>query len=1140
MNHIYKISLFLSFIVIFSGCNKYTKEASHSNKGVDKVETTIEETSRFEIVSAERSNIRFNNILKESEYMNGLFYEYFYNGSGVAVGDFNNDGWEDIYFVSTISKNKLYLNNKNLNFIDVTMQANADSGLGFDSGVTTVDINQDGLLDIYICRTGRFEKEVPRRNALLVNKGIKNGIPQFEDMADSYGLDSPAFSTQAGFFDYDNDGDLDMFLINHGIDTYPESKIAEFKKTTSKYRGERLFRNDKGYFKDVTKEAGIVNNMLGYGLGLGFGDLNNDGWADIYISNDFSGQDHLYINNQNGSFKEVAKKTTMHISNFSMGNDIADFNNDGWLDVIAVDMMSEDNYGMKTSMSSMNPARFYRHVDAGLHHQYMYNTLQLNNGVDQKSELPKFSDIAQLSGVSSTDWSWAPLFIDMDNDGDKDLFISNGIKRDFRNNDFVKFRSKKEAALKSGDVNVKKTFVIDLLNKMPSKKKYNYFYKNDNALSFSKMEVTQPETNSNGAAYADFDNDGDIDLVVNNSDDPAYIYENKTNEINTNFYVKFEFKGPENNKNAIGTRVKLYQGDNQQLQEHYISKGFQSSVSHIMHFGLGNKSKIEKVEITWFDGSQETLLNVEANQLIQLSYKNAKKRQNLKPSNDSIMFEDITDDHNLIVKHEENEFFDFDREEMLPHRMSTTGPALAVADINGDGLDDFYIGGATGYSGRLFLQRDNGTFIKDETNNFEKDKIFEDVDALFLDVENDGDLDIYVVSGGNEFSQGSPNLQDRLYLNNGKGVFKRVKKSLPYFGISGSRVKAADYDNDGDLDLFVGGRQVPGKYPFSGKSLLLRNDSKENIVKFTDVTGMQAPMLNDLGMVTDAVWIDIDNDSLLDLIVVGEWMPITVLKNIGNSFINKTKEHQLQTQTGWWNSIAAADFDDDGDTDFIAGNLGLNYKYKAIPKEPFEIYAKDFDNNSALDIVLGYYNGGDLYPLRGRECSSSQIPIIKEKFPTYNEFGSATLAMVYGQQNLENALHYKVNTFANTFFENKGNSTFVPKPFENTAQLSSVNDILIEDFNKDKKLDVLMIGNLYGSEVETPRNDAGYGFYLKGSNNKNKPPFETVSSQESGLYVEGDSKAIRLLKLKNSKALLIAKNDDFLQLVELKETNLNP
>ncbi|WP_420601080.1 VCBS repeat-containing protein [Flagellimonas sp.] len=1096
-----------------------------------KSEKNIADMPLFETVPSSVSKITFKNDLKETEFMNGIFYEYFYNGSGVAVGDFNNDGWEDIYFVSTLGNNRLYLNEQNMTFRDVTNSSGADSGKGFDSGVTVVDINQDGLLDIYVCRTGRFKEEAPRKNALMVNMGIKNGVPVFKEMAASYGLDDPSFSTQAGFFDYDRDGDLDMFLINHGIDTYPESKIEVFANSSSKYRGERLFRNDNGKFKDVTKESNIINNMLGYGLGIAFGDLNNDEWPDVYVSNDFSGQDHMYINQKDGTFQEIAKKSTGHISNFSMGNDIADYNNDGLLDIITVDMMAEDNFGIKTSMSGMNPARFYHHVEAGLHHQYMYNTLQLNNGVDPKDNLPKFSEVAQISGIASTDWSWSPLFVDMDNDGYKDLFISNGIKRDFRNNDFNIYRKKREEALKSGDKGVRSNFVADLLGKMPQRKKTNYFYLNNGDLTFKKLEVQQPATSSNGAAYADFDNDGDIDFVVNNADDIAYIYKNNATQLNQNNYLKLKIIGSPKNKNGIGARIKLSYNDNLQIQENYISRGFQSAISSVMHFGLEKIDIIDKVEIIWNDGKMQTLEKVKANQLLTIDYKNAKQKEdvNSNETRKQYLFTDISDDILLKVKHEENPFNDFQREELLPHRMSTLGPALAVADINGDDLDDFFLGGAIGQSGKIYLQQPNGSFMVSSSPVFHKDKGYEDMSAIFNDFDGDGDVDLYVASGGNEYDSGSMYLQDRLYLNDGEGSFIKASNALPQLRSSASCVISGDYDNDGDLDLFIGGRQKPGKYPHPGDSYILRNESSNGIPKFRDVTDDLNIELKNIGMVTDAAWVDINKDDNIDLIVVGEWMSPTLYLNNGKTF---DKQSDFSNETGWWNTITTADIDQDNDMDFVLGNLGLNYKYKASMQEPFEIYANDFDNNNTLDIVLGYYNSGELFPLRGRECSSNQIPSIKKKFQTYNEFGSATLIDVYGENALKNALHYEASNFASSIVKNNLDNGFEITPLDNYLQLSSINDIAIDDFDNDGIFDMVVVGNLYGSEIETPRNDASYGMFLKGKTNGG---YTAILPYESGLFVGGDSKVVEVLRTNSGKALLIGKNDGYLQLVKINE-----
>ncbi len=1130
MSIISQPDLWLAFFVfMMMSCGK--KEINDHSK----VSMDTNPPSLFTLVSPQRSKITFRNDLKETNSMNGIFYEYFYNGSGVAVGDFNNDGWEDIYLVSTLSKNRLYLNKKALVFEDVTDLSGADSGKGFDAGVTVVDINRDGLLDIYVCRTGRFKDDLPRRNALMINQGVKNGIPHFKEMAADYGLDDPSFSTQAGFFDYDRDGDLDMFLINHGIDTYPDNAIEIFKDQPSNYRGERLYRNDNNKFIDVTQQAGIINNMLGYGLGLAFGDLNNDQWPDIYVSNDFSGQDHLYINQQDGSFSEVAKKATRHISNFSMGNDIADFNNDGWLDIVVVDMMAEDNYGIKTSMSSMDPERFYEHVNAGLHYQYMYNTLQLNNGLISRDNIPKFSDVAQLAGISSTDWSWAPLFVDMDNDGDKDLFISNGIKRDFRNNDFVNYRNKREQALKSGDITDKKSFVSDLLNVMPSRKKQNYFYVNAGNLKFEKMPNTQaigPETNSNGAANADFDLDGDIDFVMNNVDNVAFIYENHASDLYKNHYIKIKLVGSDSNPEGIGSRIKISQGKNQQIQELYVNRGFQSAVSQTLHFGLGDNSQLDQLSVIWPDGSFQTLSDIGADNTITLRYEDASAQLN-EGDIENFQFKDLTRDVHLRHKHIENEFDDFGRESLLPHKMSALGPGVAIGDVNADGLDDFFVGGALGKPGVIFTQNKTGDFMATGSNSaFITDKAFEDTGCLFFDVEGDGDLDLYVASGGNEYDQGSPYLQDRLYINNGAGDFQRAKKALPSLFSSSSRVRVADFDGDGDQDLFVGGRQQPGKYPLPGDSYLLRNDRNSGEIKFTDVTQQVAPMLKKMGMVTDAVWVDIDGDRQQDLVVVGEWMPIKVLKNTNGHFSDVTKEAKLDQMTGWWYSVAAADIDRDGDLDLVAGNLGLNYKYKANHTEPFEIFAHDFDDNGSLDIVLGYHNNGHLYPLRGRECSSGQTAFIKEKFPTYNAFGNATLEEVYGIEKVRQSLHYQANTFATCIFKNNGIGGFSMVPLDNLAQVSSVNAIVIDDINEDGYEDLVLAGNLYHSEVETPRNDAGYGMYLKNDGNGS---YNTVASFKSGLYIDGNTTDMALINLSGgNKGLLAVKNSDSLQVLEIR------
>lgn len=1085
----------------------------------------------FTILQAEETGVNFRNDLQETLYMNGLFYEYFYNGAGVAAGDFNGDELPDIYFVSNLKDNELYVNLGNMKFQETGKASGVTGKAGFPTGVTTVDINADGLLDIYVCTSGKFRDPERRRNELYVNQGAgPNGIPRFEEKGAEYGLDLEDLSTQAAFFDYDRDGDLDLFLINHDVDIYGDDKLEEYLNAPAPLSGERLYRNDDGKFTDATAEAGIISNRLSYGLGLAIGDVNNDGWADIYVGHDFSGEDHLYLNNGDGTFSEQVKELMRHISNFSMGNDMADINNDGWLDIMAVDMVSEDNYGIKTSMSGMNPDRFFHHVDLGLHHQYMFNTLQLNNGTTPDSKGPYFSEIAHLAGVSNTDWSWAPLFFDMDLDGDKDMFIGNGIKRDFRNNDFVNYHKKIRAELAEQKEIDREAYINDVMSKMPERKKANYFFRNNDDLTFSKLrgDWVKPLTCSNGAAYADFDQDGDLDMIVNNMDDYAFIYRNNSIEQNSGNFLKIRFKGPDQNPYGFGARVTVDDGSRMQTLEHQPSRGFQSSVAPGLHLGMGQAKKANQVTVTWPDGKQQVLENVRTNRTLTVDYKDAGPAEiPMADQEKPTLFQPVAGPD---FRHRENDFDDFGRESLLPHRMSQFGPAMAVADVNGDGLEDVFIGGAMSYAGALLFQKTDGTFTSTPIESFERDRPFEDIGAAFFDADGDGDPDLYVVSGGNEMSAGSAYYQDRLY-ENVDGVLQRVEGALPAITISGSCVEPFDYDGDGDLDLFVGGRQTPGRYPYPATSLLLENESGERL-SFRDVTEEIAPKLIDLGMVTDATWADISGDQAAELILAGEWMPLTVLQLQNGQFQDITADLGLERETGWWYSVTAADFDQDGDLDLVGGNLGLNYKYKASLIEPFEIYANDFDENGDVDIVLGYYNQGNLYPLRGRECSSNQMPFIKEKFPTYDEFGKATLKEVYEPEKLENAIHYEARNYGTAYFENSGDGSFKKQLLPNYAQLSSTNTIIVRDFNGDNYLDLLLAGNLYSSEVETSRNDASYGFYLTGDGAGN---FHPVPNHKSGLFLNGDIRASAVIALAGGETgLLFAANNDRVQMLKVK------
>ncbi len=1104
--------LFFIVVIILMGCSSKDSETP---------------SNLFTLLTPEKTNINFSNVITEGVEMNSMEYEYFYNGGGVAVGDINNDGLSDIYFTANIYKNKLYLNKGDLEFEEITETAGLLGKSGWTTGVTMVDINNDGLLDIYISKSGKFGAK-KRENELYIN----NGDLTFTEEAEKYGLNTSSYTTQSTFFDYDNDGDLDMYQLNHSIRLEEADGDPVLKMKYDALVGDKLFENDNGFFKEI-KNMGIASNPISCGLGVVTSDLNGDGWQDIYVSNDFLEHDYMYINQgaKDGvhqGFKDKIKTSTQHISYFSMGLDIADFNNDGKNDILTVDMVSEDNYGMKTSMSGMNVEKFENSVKNGFHRQYMFNSLQLNNG--SVSNEPFFSEISHLANISNTDWSWAPLFVDFDNDGLLDVFIANGLKRDFMNNDYNRFKKERVKTAHDNKEDYS-SLVLELIDKTPSRASINYFYKNNGDLTFSNIgkqwELSKPSF-SNGAAYADFDNDGDMDIVVNNIDEPAFIYRNNAMQMAANNFLKITLEGPQENKIGIGTSITLWVDGKEMTREQQLTRGYQSSVSEAIHFGLGKSKQIDSLLIQWPDGKKEIKKNIHANQKLVLNYSNTDNLF-LTPKSIQPMFEDQTDVSGIGHAHIENEFDDYKRESLLPHKMSEFGPALAVADVNNDGLEDFYVGGAIGYSGKLYIQSNQGKFLASNSNLiWENGKAHEDVDAEFLDIDNDGNLDLYVVSGGNEYLNGNKLLQDRLYLNNGKGDFSLSKNVLPEILVSGGVIEASDYNNDGYIDIFVGGRQMPGSYPSASKSYLLENKNGH----FVKVTNNLIPELEEIGMVTDAVWSDYNQDGNQDLIVAGEWMGIEIFKNNGNGAFEKLDNTSISNSIGWWNSIVAADFDNDGDEDFIAGNLGLNYKYKASLEEPFNIYANDFDENGSLDIVLGYHNQGKLYPLRGRECTSNQMPFIKEKFPDYDSFGKANLTEVYGEQALSEALHYSATNFASVYIENKGDGSFVLYQLPLKAQFSSINSIIINDFDNDKNLDVLVAGNLYQSEVETARNDAGYGLILRGDGAGGFIPLEY---EESGVYIKGDVKKMEPILMKNKPSILVGKNNDYLKLISFKE-----
>jgi len=1072
----------------------------------------------FTLKNPEYTNIKFSNDIEETHEMNVIMYQDFYSGGGVGIGDINNDGLPDVLLTGNMVQYRLYLNKGNLKFEDITEKAGLIAkGPGWYAGIAMADINNDGFLDLYISKSGMHEPD-DRRNLLYIN----NGDLTFSEKGKEYGIDHPGYAVNVTFFDYDKDGDLDMYLVNQGPEKFSNGMPEDLRKEVHQYCGDKLFENVGGRFEDVTEKAGIWSSIIGFGHGVSVGDINQDGWEDIFVSNDFFEYDYLYFNNKDKTFRETTKKSMKHISNFSMGNDMADYNNDGWLDIVVTDMVAEDNRRLKANMGGMNPSKFWNSVRMGLHYQYMFNVLHLNNGNET------FSEIGQMAGIPNTDWTWGPIFADFDNDGFKDLFIANGMRKDIRNTDWGK-HYKQMLKLTYG----KNVFSSDewdyLLESLPVEKIKNYMYKNNGDLTFTKVMddwgLGQPSF-SNGSAYGDLDNDGDLDLIVNNIDEVAFVYENNMNKREGGNFLRVSFEGPGQNTLGLGTKVWVYNGDSMQFQQLYLTHGYRSSMEPVLHFGVGNNKKVEKVVVTWLDGKSAVMENVDANQELIFRYIDAGDPiPNILDMSERY-FVDATDDVQLNYKHEENEFNDYFREVLLPHKMSTLGPNVAVADVNGDGLQDFYIGGAYRLAGSLFLQNPDGTFHSVEKELWLAERGYEDMGVAFFDSDSDGDMDLYVVSGGNEVKTGDKRLLDRLYLNDGLGHFVKSENMLPEIMVSGSKVVPCDYDKDGDLDIFVGGRQDPGRYPRPADSYLLRND----MGVFADVTDEIAPEFRELGMVTSALWIDYDLDEDMDLIVAGEWMPVTVFNYSDGKFTKNKGENGLQNSGGWWFSLAKGDFDGDGDEDIIAGNLGLNYKYHASVEEPFEVYSGDFDENDKLDIVLGYFNEGMLYPLRGRSCSSQQIPGISEKFPTYNEFAIAPLTEVYGEEMLRQALNYKVQTFASSYIENLGDGTFRLYPFENLAQVAPVFGIIVKDVNNDGCLDVIIAGNLYNAEIETIRADAGIGNYLQGDG---KGHFKAVPYIRSGLYADGDIKDIQILENKLGTMILAARNNDKMKVIRI-------
>ena len=1058
----------------------------------------------FKPLPNNETGINFSNNIKESPTLNIISYEYFYNGGGVGLGDFNNDGLIDIYFSGNMQAGRLYLNQGNWKFEDITAKAGVGGKMGWKTGVSIADVNGDGWQDIYVCYSGPLDRE-QRTNQLFIN----NGNLTFTEKAAQMGVADSGYSTQAVFFDYDRDNDLDLFVINHNNKNLRNFDASFVKKMVDPDAGDRLYRNDNNIFTDVTIAAGIISNPLGYGLGVSVSDLNNDGWPDLYVTNDYVEEDYLYINNHNGTFSENLKNQLGHISNFSMGCDIADINNDGWTDVFTLDMLPEDNRRQKLLYMPDNYELYNNQVQNGFYHQLMRNMLQLNNGNGT------FSEIGQLSGVFCTDWSWASLLADFNNDGNKDIFITNGYGRDMTNRDFVKFYANERLKYLRGE---KSDNMFRLLQSIPVTPVHDYLYLNNGNLKFLDASLASgfdKPTLSNGAAYADLDNDGDLDLVINHLNAPAEIYRNMLVENgNGGNWVQFNVKGTGRNTDALGAALTVFTPGGSMKLENYPVHGFQSSMHVPLHTGLPS-SQIDSVVIRWPDGQTETLKNVKPDTINNINYatghKNSGHEEKIKPvfsvSAPSLPFMHVSPQTN-----------DFKTQPLMPSMISYNGPRIAKADINKDGLEDIYICGAQGQPGQLFIQQMNGSFMADPQPDFIQDALSDDMDAVFFDADNDGDQDLYVVSGGYNLDEGDNKLQDRLYINT-NGKFHKNMQALPSESLSGSCVRVADIDNDGDLDIFVGSRVVPGRYPESPVSLLLINNGKGEFANAPEA--MRKP-LDSLGMVTDAAWVDIDNDGSKDLVVCGEWMKMYLFSNKNGKLTDLSNHYFPDTLKGWWNRLQFADMDGDGDLDLIAGNWGLNSPLKVNQSEPAILFYNDFDNNGSVDPLICYYIQGKSYPMASRDEMTDQIVSLRQRFPTYDSYANATIEDVLTPGQLKSAKQLSVNYFETTYFENN-NGVFKAKKLPLQANFFPVFAISTGDFDHDGKQDIILAGNIDHARIKIGKIDAGYGVLLKGDGKGN---FEYVPQLKSGLSVRGCTRDLVKLNGKSGDRLIFAVNNE--------------
>lgn len=1072
----------------------------------------------FSKLSAEQTGLDFQNSLTNNKEFNIYKYRNFYNGGGVATGDVNNDGLLDVYLVANQQPNKLFLNKGNFQFEDITTKAGVAGKGAWSTGVSMVDINADGWLDIYVCNSGPVPGD-KRKNEFFIN----NGNGSFTDRASEMGLADTGYSTQAAFFDYDKDGDLDVYILNNSyrsIESFNQQKNE--RGTRNAAGGDKLFRNDGGKFVDVSAQAGIYGSEIGFGLGIAIADLDRDGWMDIYVSNDFFERDYIYMNNGNGTFREDLERQMPSISGASMGSDIADIDEDGYPEVFTTEMLPESDKRFKTTMTFENWDKYQFNVKNGYHHQFTRNMLQRNNGITSSKGIT-FSELGRFAGVEATDWSWSILIADLDNDSNKDLFVTNGIAQDILDQDYLAYLT--DEAVQRMVIKKEGVDFAKLIEMIPSTPIPNYAYSGKGTFHFENVTKNWGLADpcfSNGAAYCDLDNDGDLDLVVNNVNMPAFVYRNNS-EKTANRYLKLELTGAKLNKAAIGAKIMVKAGGRSFYLDQNPVRGFESSVDDRPNFGLGKITTIDSLVVKWSYGGQTILTKVPTNQTLKIREQDAAIPMVQPEVHLSPLFTEVKT-LDTEFRHREDDFVDFNKDQLLYNMYSTMGPKTAIGDVNGDGLQDFYLGGAKGQAGMLAIQQKAGNFLKTNMPVFETDKESEDIGAVFFDADNDGDLDLYVTSGGSETGINSFSYFNRLYLNDGKANFIKSPQLLPTsHPESTSSVKACDFDGDGDLDLFVGVRLRPGEIGLPQNGYLLVNNGKGT---FEDKTRELAPGLIYAGMIADASWADYDGDGKKDLLLVGEWMKIRVFKNEQDHFIERTEQAGLGETSGWWNTIEAKDLDGDGDIDFVCGNHGLNSRFHASAQKPILCYINDFDQNGKVEQITCTYNGDTAYPFVLRHDLVAQIPSLKKKYVKYAAYAAQPIQVIFDQDILNKAVVNKATILETVALINQANGKFEIRKLPTEAQLSPVFAICIADFDQDGIEDIILGGNLYEVKPEAGRYDASYGAFLKGTGKGNYAP---VPIRQSGLFMDGQVRDLKIIGVKGREMLMVARNNDLPQ-----------